>query len=56
MRYHLNLAIALLTDRHCIAEVSHSIVDLDLIVQEFLESGHVKDLIRGRLGGINDEL
>lgn len=56
VRNDLNLAIPLLTDLHRVAEVVGTIVDLDLIVQEFLERGDVEDLVRGGLGGVDDEL
>ena len=53
---NLNLPIALLADLHGVAEIAHPIVDLYLVVQEFLESGDIEDLIGGGLGGIDDEL
>ena len=56
MRNDLNLPIALLADLHCVPEISHSVVDLYLVVQELLESGDVENLVRGRLGSIDDEL
>ena len=53
---NLDLAIALLGDLYCIAQITNAAVDLDSIVQEFLESRDVKDLVTGRLRSIDNEL
>ena len=52
----LDFSIALLADLHRVAQISHPIVDLNFVVQEFFEGGDIKDFIGRRLGGINDKL
>lgn len=56
MGNNLNLAITLLANLHRIAEISNAVIDLDLIVQEFLKGGDIEDLVRSRLGGVDDVL
>ena len=56
MRNHFNFSIALLADLYGVAQISNAIVDLDLIMQEFLEGGNIEDLVGGGLGSIDDEL
>jgi hypothetical protein len=56
MRNDLDLPVALLGDLHDVAEVADAAVDLDLVVQEFLEGGDVEDLVAGGLRGVDDEL
>lgn len=56
MRHHFDLPLPLLGDLHRVAEVADAVVDLDLVVQELLEGGDVEDLVRGGLGGVDDEL
>lgn len=56
MRDDLNLSIPLLADRNGVAQVADAVVNLDLLMQEFLEGGDVKDFVRGWLGRIDDEL
>lgn len=41
----LDLPISLLADGNCVAQVTHSVVDLDLVVEKLLEGSDVKDLI-----------
>ena len=53
MRDHLDLAISNLRYRDRIAEVANSVVDLDLVVKEFLEGGDVEDLITDGLGAVD---
>lgn len=52
----LDLALALLGDLDHIAEVSDAAVNLDLVLEELLEGRDVEDLVRRRLGGVDDEL
>ena len=52
----LDLALTLLGDLDNVAEVSDTAVNLDLVLEELLESGDVEDLVRRRLGGVDDEL
>ena len=56
MRDNLNLPIALLADCNCVTQISNAIVNLDFIMEELLECIDVKDLVGGRLGGVNNEL
>lgn len=52
----LDLPLTLLANLYGVAQIPHAIVDLDLVVEELLESGNVEDLVRGGLGGVDDEL
>jgi hypothetical protein len=52
----LDLAIASLLDLHNITEVSDTAVDLDLVLEELLESGDIEDLVAGGLRSVDDEL
>ncbi len=52
----LNLSITDLGDLNDIAEVSDTAVNLDLVLEELLESGNVEDLVAGRLRSVDDEL
>jgi len=45
MRNDLNLPIPLLADRNCVAQIANAVVNLDLIMQKFLEGGDVEDLV-----------
>jgi len=56
MRNDLDLPVSLLANGNRIAQVAHAIIDLDFIVEEFLKGSDVEDLVRGRLGGIDNEL
>lgn len=51
-----DLAIPKLIDQHGIAEIADPTIDLDLVVQELFKGGDVEDLVRCRLGGVDDEL
>ena len=53
---NFDLAIANLTDLDHISEVTDAAVDLDFVVQEFLEGGDVEDLVGCGLRGVDDEL
>jgi hypothetical protein len=53
---NLNLSLANLGDLDYIAEVSNTSVNLDLILEEFLEGGDVEDFVGGGLRGVDDEL
>lgn len=52
----LNLALTLLGDLDNVAEVSGAAVNLDLVLEELLKGRDVEDLVRRRLGGVDDEL
>lgn len=52
----LDLALALLGDLDGVAKVANAAVDLDLLVQEFLEGRDIEDLVARRLRGVDDEL
>ncbi len=56
MRNNLDLSIALLADRNRVAQISNAIINLDLIMEKFLECRDVEDFVRGWLGGVDDEL
>ena len=56
MRNDLDLAIALVRNRHHISEIAHTPIDFDFLMQELFEGGDVKDFIRCRLGGVDYEL
>lgn len=53
---NLNLAIALLANLHRIAEISNAVVDFDLVVQKLFKGGDIEDLVRCRLGCVDDVL
>lgn len=52
----LDLAVTLLGDLDGIAQVADTAFNLDLLVQELLESGDIEDFVAGRLGCVDDEL
>ena len=52
----LDLAITDLLDLNNVAEVANTAVDLDLVLEEFLEGADVEDLVAGGLRSVNDEL
>jgi len=56
VRHDLDLAVALLADLDGFAEVIGAPINLDAVVQELFERGHVEDLVRRRLRGVDDEL
>lgn len=56
MSDHNNLPLTLLGDLNSVAEVSDTTVNLDFVVEEFLECADIEDLVRGRLGRVDDEL
>lgn len=56
MRNDNNLPITLLRDLNGVTEVTDAAIDLDFIVKELLKSADVKDLVRGRLGRVDNEL
>ncbi len=56
MRNNLDLSIPLLADMHSVTQVPNTVVDFDLVVQKFFESGDIQDLVGGRLGGVDDVL
>lgn len=56
MSNDLDLAVTLLGDLNGLAEVADAAFNLDLFVQELLESRDIEDLVASRLGSIDDEL
>lgn len=52
----LDLALTDLGDGNDITKVSGAAVNLDLVLEELLESGDVEDLVRRWLGSVDDEL
>lgn len=56
MRNHLNLPVSNLADLNSIAQISHPVVDFDLVMKELFEGGDIEDLVRGGLRSIDDEL
>ena len=42
---NLDLSITLLTDDNRVAQVSNTVVDLDLIVEELFEGRYIEDLV-----------
>lgn len=52
----LDLAVTDLGDLDGLAQVADAALDLDLLVQELLESGDIEDLVAGGLRGVDDEL
>ena len=56
MSQNLNLPIPHLADLDRISQVTNAVIDLDFIVEELFKGGDVEDLVRGGLGGVDDEL
>ena len=56
VRNNLDLSIRDLRDLHGITEISDAAIDLDLVLEELLEGGDVKDLVAGGLRSVDDEL
>jgi hypothetical protein len=52
----LDFTITDLLDLDDVAEVTNTAVDLDLILEEFLEGADIEDLVAGRLRSVDDEL
>jgi hypothetical protein len=52
----LNLAVTLLGNSDCVAEVSGAALDLDAVVEELLEGLDVEDLVVDGLRAVDDEL
>ena len=51
-----DLPFTLLANLDRVAQITHAIVDLDLVVQELLKGRNVENLVRSGLGGVDDEL
>ena len=51
-----NLPFTLLANLNRVAQIAYAIIDFDLVVQELLKGRNVEDLVRGGLGGVDDEL
>lgn len=56
MRHNLNLSISNLRDCDRVAEIAHTVLNLDLVVEEFLERRKVEDLVADRLGAVDGVL
>jgi hypothetical protein len=56
MCHHFDLAIPNLRDCYRVSEVADTIVDLDFVVEEFLECGQIEDLVADGLGAIDSVL
>lgn len=56
VRHHLDLAIANLGDIDGVAEVSHTPLNLDLVMQELFESREIENLVVDRLGTVDGVL
>lgn len=56
MAHNLDLAISNLRDGDLVAQVTRSALDLDLLVQEFLEGRDVEDLVAHRLRAVDGVL
>lgn len=41
----LDLPFTLLADLNRVAQITHAVIDLDLVVEELLEGGDVEDLV-----------
>jgi hypothetical protein len=52
----LDFSIALLRDDDGVAEVTNTSLDLDLVLEELLEGGDVKDLVARGLRSVDGEL
>ena len=52
----LDLSITNVLDLDLVAEVTNTVIDLDLVLKEFLEGGDVEDLVAGWLGSVDDVL
>ena len=52
----LDLSITDTFDLDLVAEVTDTVLNLDLVLEELLEGGNVEDLIGGRLGSVDDVL
>jgi hypothetical protein len=53
---NLNLSITNVLDLNLVTQVANTVVNLDLVLEELLESGDVEDLVRGGLRGVDDVL
>lgn len=51
-----DLSLSLLGDVDDVSEVSGAALNLDLVVQELLESSDIEDLVGSGLGSVDDEL
>jgi hypothetical protein len=56
VRNNLDLSLTDLGDLYGLAKVSHTAIDLDLILEELLKRGDIEDLIGCWLGSVDDEL
>ncbi len=41
----LDLSLTLLANLYRVAQITHAVIDLDLVMEELLESGNVEDLV-----------
>jgi hypothetical protein len=56
VRHNLNFSISNLRDRDRVAEIAHTVLNLDLVVEEFFERRQVEDLVADGLGAIDGVL
>ncbi|KAJ8612323.1 hypothetical protein MRB53_037533 [Persea americana] len=56
VRNNLDLALSLLADGNGLAQVAGPAVDLYALVEELLKGGDIENLVRGRLGAVDNEL
>ena len=56
MCHDFDLSISNLRNCHRVSEISDTILNLDLVVKEFLECGQIKNLIADGLGAIDGVL
>lgn len=49
MRNNLNLPVTLLANLHRIPQIPNSVINLDLVMQKFLEGGDIEYLVAGGL-------
>lgn len=56
MADNLDLSISNLRDRNLVAQVTGSALNLDLLVQEFLEGGQIEDLVAYGLRAVDGVL
>ena len=52
----LDLSVTLLADLYDVTQIVHSVVDFDLVMEEFFEGRDIEDFIGGGLRSIDDEL
>jgi hypothetical protein len=56
VRHDFDLPISHLRNRHRVAKIPDAVLNLDLVVEEFLEGPQIKDLVAHGLGAIDGVL